>query len=186
MQKRKLTSRDELTNLIKGKGIETWEETIEFVESLPYGRNSNRTDFKLVVTEQKGSCSSKHAMLKKVADLNKIPGIKLILGMYRMSEKNTPGIGNVLTENSIEFIPEAHCYLKVDGKRTDITTAESSFSQLEEDIIQELEIYPEQVSKYKVEYHKKFIKRWLKDTNSKFEFEQIWRIREKCIQNLTE
>ena len=184
MQKRKLTSKDELTTLIRGEGIETWEEALKYVRFLPYGRNSNRTDFKLVITEQKGSCSSKHAMLKKIADQNRIPKIKLILGVYRMHEKNTPKIGSILAENSINFIPEAHCYLKIDGKRVDITTPESSVDNLKKDIIQEIEIQPEQVSKFKVVYQKEFIKNWVRHTNSSFEFKQIWRIREKCIENL--
>ena len=186
MKGQKLTSTDALTALIRNQGIDTWEETIELVRSLPYGRNSNRTDLKLVITEQKGTCSSKHAMLKKVADLNKIPDIKLILGIYRMSQKNTPEIGNILTENAIDFIPEAHCYLKIGHNQIDVTTYRSDFEKIKNDLINELEILPEQVSEYKVEYHKAFIKNWLKHINSTFEFEHIWKIREKCIQNLTQ
>ena len=55
----------------------------------------------------------------------------------------------------------------------------------QKDIIQEKEIEPNQVSKFKVDYHKEFVKSWLKETNSKFTFNEIWRIREKCIENLT-
>ena len=41
-------------------------------------------------------------------------------------------------------------------------------------------------AKFKVDYHKGFVKNWLKQTNSEFEFDEIWQIREKCIENLTE
>lgn len=85
-----MNSKDEVTTIIKNSGIETWNELIKYVKKLPYGRNSNRTDFGLVISEEKGSCSSKHALLKKVADLNNIENVKLILGMYRMSQNNTP------------------------------------------------------------------------------------------------
>lgn len=105
-----LTSEDKLTATIKNSGIESWNELIEFVKKLLYGRNSNRVDFGLVISEKKGSCSSKHAFLKKVADLNKVENVKLVLGIYKMNQLNTPNIGNVLIENSIDFIPEAHCY----------------------------------------------------------------------------
>jgi len=186
MTNSKLTSKDELTAIINNNGIQTWGELIEFVKSLPYGRNSNRTDFELVITEKKGSCSSKHSLLKKVANLNDIPNIKLILGIYKMNKTNTPNIGNVLIENSIDFIPEAHCYLKIDKKRIDITTFQSDFKKLEKDIIQELEIQPEQVAEFKVEYHKDFLKKWISENNIKLDFDEIWRIREKCIANLTE
>jgi hypothetical protein len=41
-----------------------FEALIEKVKNIPYGRNSNRTDFSLVISENKGTCSSKHAFLK--------------------------------------------------------------------------------------------------------------------------
>lgn len=182
----KLTSKDKLTELAKSKGIETWNELTEFIKNLPYGRNKNRTDFGLVLSEKKGTCSSKHALLKNIADLNNVPNIKLIIGIYRMSESNTPKIGTELTYNSIKFIPEAHCYLKINGNRVDLTTKKSEFKKIEKDIIQEKEIKPEQVAEFKVTYHKKFIESWLKENDSEFEFDQIWQIREKCIENLTE
>lgn len=182
----KLESRDKLTKLAKSKGIYTWNELTEFIKNLPYGRNKNRTDFGLVLSEQKGTCSSKHALLKSIADLNNVRNIELIIGIYRMTESNTPKIGTILTENSIEFIPEAHCYLKINGKRTDLTSEQSEFKKIEKDIIQEREIEPKQVAEFKVDYHKNFIKRYLNETKSEFVFDQIWRIREKCIVNLTE
>jgi len=182
----KLDSNDELTELARSKGINSWNELTEFIKNLPYDRNKNRTEFGLVLSEMKGSCSSKHAVLKRIADLNNVPGITLILGVYRMNQLNTPKIGTVLTKNSIEFIPEAHCYLNINGKRTDLTTKKSEFQKIEKDIIQEKEIEPREVAEFKVEYHKKFMKKWLKDSNAEFEFDQIWQIREKCILNLTE
>tara|TARA_B110001450_G_scaffold197611_1_gene186215 strand:- start:7820 stop:8380 length:561 start_codon:yes stop_codon:yes gene_type:complete len=181
----KLISNDELTELAKNKGIETWNQLTNFIKALPYGRNKNRKDFGLVLSEQKGTCSSKHALLKSIADFNKVPNISLIIGIYRMTESNTPKIGTELTDNSIKFIPEAHSYLKINGNRIDLTTKESEFEKLKKDIIQEKEIEPNQVSKFKVDYHKEFVKSWLKETNSKFTFNEIWRIREKCIENLT-
>lgn len=180
-----LSSKDALTTLAKTYGITSWNELTEFVRNLPYGRNKNRTDFGLVLSEQKGSCSSKHAFLKNMADLNKIPNISLVLGMYRMNVLNTPKIGAGLIKNAIEYIPEAHCYLKINNIRTDLTTKNSEFKNIEKDIIQEIDIQPEQVIDFKVAYHKTFIKNWLKDTNSKFNFEQIWCVREKCIENLS-
>ncbi len=81
---------------------------------------------------------------------------------------------------------EAHCYLKIEGKRTDITTFQSDFEKLEEDIIQELEIQPEQVAEFKVEYYKDYLKKWVLENNIERNFDDIWRIREKCISNLTE
>ena len=181
-----LKSKDRLTELAKSNGIGSWNQLTEFIKKLPYGRNENRTDVGLVLSEKKGTCSSKHALLKSIADLNNVPNIDLIIGIYRMTELNTPKIGTELSKNSMEYIPEAHCYLKVNGIRIDFTTKKSEFKKIEKDIIQEKKIEPKQVAIFKVDYHKKFIQRWLKETNSEFTFDQVWQIREKCIANLTE
>ena len=57
--------------------------------------------------------------------------------MYKMNQENTPGIGNLLIENNIEYIPEAHCYLKIDGQRTDVTSQRSHFSAIKKDLLEE-------------------------------------------------
>lgn len=183
--KNSFSAGDKLTVFVKSLGIETWGELTEYVKNLPYGRNSNRIDFSLVLSEMKGTCSSKHALLKTIADKNHIPNVDLIIGIYRMTERNTPKIGLELTNNSLKFIPEAHCYLKINGERMDFTSKKAQFSNIENDIIVEKSVVPEQVGEFKVEYHKSFIKKWLNESNSSFEFSQIWAIRENCIKNLT-
>lgn len=185
MTHQQLTANDPLTCFIKEVGINTWESLLSFTQNLPYGRNSNRTDFGLVIKEQKGSCSSKHAFLKKVADLNNIPNVKLILGMYQMNHTNTPNIGNVLSINSIDFIPEAHCYLKINDKRTDITSLNANIENLEKYILKEIEITPEQVVHFKVKYHQEFLQNWIIENNIKHSFKSLWAIREECIANLS-
>ncbi|MEP1305976.1 MAG: hypothetical protein ABJK11_16035 [Balneola sp.] len=181
-----LASKDELTKLVKSNGINSWNELTEFVKGLPYGRNQNRFDLGLVLTERKGSCSSKHALLKKIADFNNIPNVKLFLGIYKMNQSNTPKIGNELEKYSIEFIPEAHCYLEINETRLDFTADQSEFEKIQNEIIEEKEIETGQVAEFKVEYHKNHIKKWLIETNSEFSFDQFWNVREKCIENLTE
>lgn len=180
-----LQSNDDLTLLLKAKGISTWNAVTEYTKCLPYGRNTNRTDLSLVLTEQKGSCSSKHAFLKHIAELNALPNIKLILGIYKMNNINTPKIGNVLTKNGIDFIPEAHCYLSIKGERLDYTSSNSDFNRLKNEILLEQEIEAFQVAKFKVNFHKAFIKNWIETDNISFGFDEIWKTREACIANLS-
>ncbi len=162
-----------------------WEETITFVKQIPYGRNANREDFSLVISENKGTCSSKHAYLKDFANKNNIPNVQLFIGIYKMNEQNT-NIGTILSDHKINFIPEAHCYLKIDGKTVDVTSKDANFDKIKVDLMQEIEIEPYQVADFKVNYHQNFIRNWLIETQSKFIFNEIWRIREQCINNLTE
>lgn len=180
-----LNSEDSLTQLITSKNIYDWTNLLNYVRALPYGRNKNREDLSLVWKEQKGTCSSKHAFLKYVADLNTIPNIELILGLYKMNQDNTPKIGNVLVEQRLAYIPEAHCYLKIDGHRLDFTSEHSDFSKIKNDIILETSILPSQVSAYKVGFHKAYLKGWIKSENIPFSFDEIWKLREQCIENLS-
>lgn len=178
------SSTDNLTALVKNKGIKNWSELIEFIQILPYGRNQNREDFSLVIKENKGTCSSKHSFLKKVADLNNFDNVKLILGMYKMNHLNTPKIGDTILKSGLEYIPEAHCYLKLNNQRIDITNYNSDIENLISDIIEEIEIEPEQVTTFKVDYHKKYLQNWITENEIKMNFEDIWEIREQCIQKL--
>ncbi len=182
---KKLNAKDTFTQQLRDLSISNWSQLIAYIQQLPYGRTSNRTDLSLVITEQKGTCSSKHALLKKVADLNEIKGIDLVIGIYKMSETNTPGIGNELSQNGLSYIPEAHCYLKVDGKPTDYTATDASFEKIQGDILEEIAITPEQITQFKVDYHQAYLRSWLETNEHHRTFEEVWKIREQCIYNLS-
>jgi hypothetical protein len=180
-----LNATDNTTQLIRSEGIDSWHELLEYIKNLPYGRNTDRTNLDLVLTERKGTCSSKHAFLKQVADLNHIPGIKLLMGIYKMNESNTHGIGNVLSNNQLDYIPEAHCYLSLNGKRIDLTHSTSDIQSLRKDIMEEMEIKPIQVGTFKIEYHQNFLRKWIEKINLQMSFSDLWSIREQCIQALS-
>lgn len=182
----KLTAQDALTAMVHAKGISDWNAMVQYIRRLPYGRNENRYDPSLVLTEERGTCSSKHALLKSIANLNGIPHVKLITGIYKMNEQNTPKIGSILQENGIAYIPEAHCYLLLNGHRIDLTTPNASFSKLEADLLQELELQPDQVGDFKVAYHKEYLQKWLPGSGLTIGFDELWQIREQCIRNLSE
>jgi len=54
---------------------------------LPYGRNSDRSAFRLVLPEGRGTCSTKHALLAELAREQSLP-VVLTLGIYEMHERN--------------------------------------------------------------------------------------------------
>lgn len=76
-----------------------WNELVDYVKLIPYGRNSNRSDFSLVIKENKGTCSSKHAFLKDYADKNSISNVNLYIGIFKMTEANTTKIYPLLSDN---------------------------------------------------------------------------------------
>jgi hypothetical protein len=97
--------------------------------------------------------------------------------MYKMSEENTPGVGRVLEQSKLPYIPEAHCYLKIDGKRVDVTSLQAIVSKVEKVLLEEQEIMPEGFGEYKVTYHKNFIKNWIGEEWPGLRFEEVWLIR---------
>ncbi|MCH2223270.1 MAG: hypothetical protein MK066_00780 [Crocinitomicaceae bacterium] len=181
-----LRSNDDLTIDIVESGIVTWDDLTRCVERFHYGRNENREDFALVWRERKGTCSSKHAFLKMMADLNGLKDIKLYLCMYKMNGLNTPGIKSVLNQYGIEYIPEAHCMLKCKDDWCDFTNIGSNerVNRLQKDLLTKFEIRPEQVISEKVQYHKKYIQNWMKKQSLNYSFDEIWSIREHCISAL--
>jgi hypothetical protein len=84
--------------------------------SLPNGRNSDRSDWRLVLKEGRGTCSTKHALLAELARENG-RHVALVLAIYEMDEANTPGVGAVLERHGLPCVPEAHCYLAHEGAR---------------------------------------------------------------------
>lgn len=156
------------------------------VQKLPYGRTADRSKFESVLLESKGTCSSKHALLKKVAEENNYQDVKLILAMYRMHEANTPGIGNGPIENGLKFIPEAHCFIEVAGSRLDLTSGHADLGRIEKDILKEWSITAEDTIEKKILLHKEYIRNWIVDEQIPFTFDEIWLLREECIKNLSQ
>jgi len=176
-----LTSSDEWTQALWAKGIRTWDALTAYIRQLPYGRNSSRSNFFLVIAEGRGSCSSKHAFLKSIADLNHIPEVELILGIYRMNSQNTPKVADVLAAHSMDYIPEAHCYLRIASTRHDYTSPTANIQHILPDIIQERPILPQHVVSFKVTYHKAFLQQWIQEEGIARGFEEVWTVREACI-----
>ena len=101
-------------------GVTDFHSAARHIYRLPYGRISERANFRLVLREGRGTCSAKHALLAQLANEQGVK-IALTIGIYEMTERNTPGVGAVLEKYSLPYIPEAHCYLTYNGVRIDIT-----------------------------------------------------------------
>lgn len=172
-------------DLLQKEGISNWAQLKKHIQSLPYGRNSERDNFTLVLTEKKGTCSSKHALLKEIADANNFTDIHLVLGLFKMNGINNPKIASTLSKNNLDYIPEAHCYLLEQGIKKDLTSQNSDFNKIESDILLEELIQPHEVVSYKVEWHKNLLNIWLQRQNSNLSFDALWKIREDCIHALS-
>jgi hypothetical protein len=174
-----------VSGLFLERGFTDFSQAAEFIRSLPYKRNSSKEDSSIVLRENCGTCSTKHAVLALLASEHNIPGVQLMMGIYKMNSVNTPRIGKVLENAGLAYIPEAHNYLRVNGEVLDCTVPGQGFSFID-DLLEEKEILPSQVGDHKVHYHQEFLRRWLVENPSiKLTFAELWKLREQCIQNLS-
>jgi hypothetical protein len=182
----KIVLKGKISDACLSRDLNSFYQAIDFIQHLPYGRNPDKTSLITVFTDGCGTCSTKHALLSELAKEQAQEGIQLITGLYCMNGKNTPAVAKTLRQHEIDLIPEAHCYLKFSGVRFDFTKAGSSPSDFEADLLEEMELLPEQITDFKVNYHKTYLKSWLETKPElNVSLEELWAIREQCIQDLS-
>jgi hypothetical protein len=115
-----LKSAGPVTAAFEAIGIKDFRTAAAYVNRIPYGRAANLDDVLGVIRQQRGTCSTKHALLCRLA-LEQDLKIALVIGIYRMNARNTPGVGKVLERYGLESLPEAHCFLRSHGMRVDVT-----------------------------------------------------------------
>ena len=182
----KLNNHKTLSKACIQKGLTNFESVFKYISQIPYGRTSDRSDYTLVLDEHKGTCSTKHAFLKAIAIENNYTNLNLYLGIFGMNGMNTPKIKPILDAHQLDYIPEAHCYLKCNGTIIDITFGETNDTRFAESLMHEETILPQQIGTYKVEFHKSYLKSWIIDKELKISFDNLWTIRELCIAKISE
>lgn len=180
-----ILSEDSFSTLARKNGLKTFEEACKFVSELQYGRISDKEDFTLILTEKKGTCSSKHAFLAGLVDENKKSGIDLMVGIYFINAETHPEFQHLFENKSYPYIPDAHCYFRVNGNRYDYTFPTSYIDDKNLIFIREQKIEPHQATVWKEAIHQDFIKSWLvRNPHIKESFEEIWKDRESLISKM--
>jgi hypothetical protein len=167
------------------RNIGTFSLAASYIKQLPYQRNKNKEDLTTVFTDSHGTCSTKHAVLKQLATENNRDELQLILGIFKMNAINTPKISGILQEYAIRYIPEAHNYLKFEGHLLDYTFPNSAVATFKQEILEEHIIQPHQITDFKTAYHRAYLEKWLGRNFIPYSLDEIWSIRELCIQQLS-
>lgn len=173
----------EVSNEFLKLGIQDFKSACKFISLLPYKRNINKENILCVFEDNAGTCSTKHSTLRKLALENYKPEIKLILGIFKMDSNYAPKIQKTLELNHLNYIPEAHNYLRIGNDYLDFTHSNSSYSEVGNRLLIETEIEFNEINLQKILKHKEFLSNWIKD-KPQFTLKQIWEIREMCIENL--
>lgn len=172
-----------VTTLFLKLGISNFYDAISHVQKIPYGRNSLRDNYLLVLKENKGTCSTKHALIKALALENSI-NIDLFIGIFLMTATNTPIIRHVLNKHNLHAVPEAHCYLRYKSDDFDITFPDTIKNPNHLNLIEKRCINPEQIGQDKIDFHQAFIQHWISKSKISISLESLWKIREDCIKML--
>lgn len=173
------------SNLALAHKLDTLGKLFKYIKALSYQRISDKHQLALIFEEQCGTCSTKHAVVAVIAQEQQLKGLELMLGIYAMNESNTKGVGKVLDAYHLDFIPEAHTYLKLQNKRIDLTSSSNQNTSFVDDLFHEEIITPAQIIDYKDLKHQAFLKNWITENNIPYSFEEIWKIREACIAALS-
>ena len=173
-----------LSDAILNEGISSWSALTDHIKNLPYGRTLKK-ELLAVLDENKGTCSTKHALAVQIAKEQGWNNIDLVLVMYKMNSDNTPGTAEVLNESELVYLPEAHCVIRHGDVMVDLTTTESSYEAIISDILQTQVIEPGQIGAWKVNYHKRFLANWLIEGCIDMTLDQAWKLREQCIMAIS-
>jgi len=151
---------------------------------LPYARNADPGDPLAPLLEGRGTCSTKHALLALLLEEQDLDG-ELRLGIYEMCEANTPGVGATLATHGMDAIPEAHCYLLLEGRRIDVTRLDGQGTKPISSFLYEEAIDPEDIGDYKRTLHRRFLDAWaIENDLASLTGAELWAVREACIEAL--
>ncbi|MBM3857318.1 MAG: hypothetical protein FJ390_05065 [Verrucomicrobia bacterium] len=179
-----LADRGVLSHEFMARGCTNWKEALCYVNQIPYARNSNSNHFHLVLEEGRGTCSTKHALLVALAEEQNLP-LQLMMGLMEMTAEKFPVLAPVLKKYNLAAVVETHCYLGYQGERIDITFPEKITYPSASDFLKEWNITPREIGDKKISLHQKEMKLWIAEKKISYTFEEMWRIREECIDALS-
>ena len=177
-----VTAAGALSEAVLGRGFSLFDRFAAFVQSLPYGRTANKASPLAVLEEGRGTCSSKHQLLVALAHECNHFEVHLTIGLYKMSEENTPGVGRALRCASLPFVPEAHCYLTVGSERYDFTGLPQGTSSPFASLYEEHVVSPEELPEAKLRIHEQAVASWAATMG--ISAAVAWAAREACIAAL--
>lgn len=180
-----ITPGNPMGDIFISQGITTYYDAIRAVHKLPYGRVANPLDYGSIMTEGKGTCSTKHAAIKTLAEEHAIYGLQLELVVYAMDEKNTPGVGEVLKKYDLPYMLEAHTFLAYDEEEYDYTFSGSHTMAWKESVLMQTTIDTDQIGDFKKEYHQSVLLDWISRDRLPYSLLDLWEIRQECIQALS-
>lgn len=169
------------------EGIPSFADACARIARATYRRVSNPVNPLAVLQEGCGTCSSKHILLKRLADeQGKGERVKLMLGIFFWGPAFSPRLEPVLAGSGFPVLPEAHCYLRIDGCIVDLTSDAWGPPRFVETLAEEIEIDSmDSAMAMKRDRHRSWMANWLAREHPEADFEMVWGLREACVHALS-
>jgi hypothetical protein len=107
---RVLKGKGPVTQAFMVLGYSTFHAACRHVQRMPYGYNSDRADLMILFKEEKGTCTTKHAVIATLAQELAL-SIDKRIGIYGMTEALVTGAGVILEKYHLPYVPMLHCFL---------------------------------------------------------------------------
>ena len=101
-------------------GVDRFIDACRHVHILPYGFNKDRDDLMILFKENRGTCTTKHAVIATLANELNLP-IEKNIGIYAMTEQIVTGTNEILAKYSLPYVPMVHCFLIYGKNRVDLS-----------------------------------------------------------------
>jgi len=101
-------------------GVDRFMDACRYVHILPYGFNKDRDDLMILFKENRGTCTTKHAVIATLANELNLP-IEKNIGIYAMTEQIVTGTNEILAKYSLPYVPMVHCFLIYGKNRVDLS-----------------------------------------------------------------
>ena len=179
-----LDANGKLGALLLKENVYTFHEALEHVHKLLYKRISNLENLDLVLSEKRGTCSSKHAFLAALAKENGNTSISLKLGYFKFGSSILPELKKEFEILGTDYIIEAHNYLRFKKQIIDVTSFSFDVQKLlsSKVLIEEISLESDQAGAYKQKLHESYFKKWCAEKN--VDFEKAWALRWAIIDCL--
>lgn len=99
-----------MARTFRGLGIDHFLGACRYVHQLPYGYNSDRDDLMILFKENRGSCTTKHAVIATLAAELSL-AIHKKIGIYALTEAVVDGTDRILEKYHLPYVPMVHCFL---------------------------------------------------------------------------
>ena len=101
-------------------GINRFIDACRYVHEMPYGYNTNRDELMILFKEDKGTCTTKHAVIATLAEELRL-SVGKDVGIYAMTEEIVTGTDEILEKHALPYVPMVHCFLVYGKYRVDLS-----------------------------------------------------------------